>query len=77
MSTVRKRATIYIEPEIHKALKIKAAETSTSMSDLVNDAVKAALVEDAEDLGAFEDRAGDRLIGYEKMVKKLRNDGLI
>lgn len=77
MSTVRKRATIYIDPEIHKALRIKAAETSTSMSDLVNDAVKAALGEDAEDLAAFEGRSGDRLIGYEKMVKKLRKNGLI
>lgn len=77
MSTVRKRATIYIDPEIHKALRIKAAETSTSMSDLVNDAVKAALAEDAEDFDAFDERAGDRLIGFEKMVKKLRKNGLI
>jgi plasmid stability protein len=77
MSIARKRATIYIDPEIHRALRVKAAETSTSMSDLVNDAVKASLAEDAEDLSAFEEKAGDRLVGYEEMVKKLKKDGLI
>jgi plasmid stability protein len=77
MSTIRKRATVYMEPEIHRALRVKAAETSSSMSDLVNEAVKAALAEDAEDLAAFEERAGNRLISYEEMVKRLSKDGLI
>ncbi len=77
MSDLTKRTTIYIEPEIHRALRIKAAETDTSMSELVNDAIKAALAEDAEDLAAFEDRAGDRLVSYEEMVKKLKKDGRI
>ena len=62
MSTPVKRATIYLDPVLHKALKIMAAETSSSISDLVNLAVREALKEDAEDLAAFEERAGERLI---------------
>jgi len=75
MSELTKRSTIYLNPEIHKALRIKALETSRSMSDLINDAVKEALAEDAEDLTAFEERKDDPLISYEEMVKRLREDG--
>jgi len=53
MTTGTKRATIYIDPELHRALRMKAAETSSSISELVNNAVKLALTEDAEDLAAF------------------------
>ena len=52
-----KRATVYFEPEIHRALRLKAAATYRSISDMVNDAVKLALAEEAEDLAAFEERA--------------------
>ena len=75
MSELTKRSTIYLNPEIHKALRIKALETSRSMSDLINDAVKEALAEDAEDLTAFEERKDDPLISYEEMVKRLWEDG--
>ena len=75
MSELTKRSTIYLNPEIHKALRIKALETSRSMSDLINDAVKEALAEDAEDLTVFEERKNDPLISYEEMVKRLREDG--
>ena len=51
-----KRATIYFEEELHKALKMKSAEISSPVSDLVNDAVRSALLEDAEDLEAFKQR---------------------
>ncbi len=77
MSSQNIRATIYFDPEIHRALRVKSAETSVSMSDLVNDAVKTALVEGADDLAAFEERASDRLISYEAMVRKLKKDGYI
>ena len=77
METTVKRATIYLDEVVHKALKIKALETSRSISDLVNSAVKAALSEDAEDLAAFEDRANEPLIGYDEMVKRLKKDGHI
>jgi hypothetical protein len=77
MSTQAKRATIYFEPDLHKALKLKALETSRSITDLVNQAVKEALSEDAEDILSFEERKNEPLISYDQMVKKLRKDGRI
>ena len=77
MATATKRATVYLDPDLHKALLLKAVETSLSVSDLVNDAVRQALAEDAEDIGAFQERAGERLIGYDEMVKRLKRDGRI
>jgi len=77
MSEPLKRATIYLDPILHKALKIKAAETSTSISDLVNLAVRDALAEDADDLASFDRTSGERLISYEDMIKKLKKDGRI
>jgi hypothetical protein len=72
-----KRATIYLDPHLHKALRLKAVETSRSVSELVNDAVREALAEDAEDLAAFEERVGEPLISYDEMVKRLKKDGRI
>ncbi len=77
MATPTKRATIYLDPVIHKALKLKAIETSRSISDLVNAAVREALAEDAEDLTAFEERANEPLLSYDAMVKALKRDGRI
>ena len=77
MATLAKRATIYLDPVVHKALKLKALETSRSVSDLVNQAVREALAEDAEDLAAFEQRANDPLLSYDEMVKRLKKDGRI
>ena len=72
-----KRATIYFDPVIHKALRLKAAETSRSVSEIVNEAVREALAEDAEYLVAFEERAAEPLISYDEMAKRLREDGRI
>ncbi len=77
MATPAKRATIYFDPMLHKALKLKAVETSKSVSDLVNAAVRGALAEDAEDLSAFGQRADEALISYDEMVKRLKKDGRI
>jgi hypothetical protein len=77
MTTHTKRATIYFDPNLHKALRLKAVETSRSVSDLVNEAVREALSDDAEDLLAFEERADENLISYEEMVKRLKKDGRI
>ena len=77
MATPAKRATIYLDPIVHKALKLKAVETSRSVSDLVNEAVREALAEDAEDLAAFEERANESLLSYDEMVKRLKKDGRI
>ncbi|MBW2238819.1 MAG: CopG family transcriptional regulator [Deltaproteobacteria bacterium] len=77
MATPAKRATVYFDPIIHKALKLKSIETSKTISELVNEAVKEALAEDAEDITAFEERANEPLISYSEMVKRLKNDGRI
>ncbi len=77
MATLDKRATIYFDPIIHKALKIKSVETSRSLSEIVNLAVKTALAEDAEDIDAYEGRSDEPLISYAEMVKRLKKDGRI
>ena len=77
MTTQSKRATVYLEPDLHKALRLKAVETSRSISELVNNAIREALAEDAEDIAAFEERAKEPLISYDEMVKRLKRDGRI
>ena len=77
MVTQTKRATIYFEPELHKALKIKALETSRYITDLVNQAVRESLTEDAEDILAFEERKNETVISYDQVLKKLKKDGRI
>lgn len=77
MATQTKRAIIYFDPDLHKALRLKADETSRSVSELVNEAVREALSEDAEDLSAFEERADEGLISFEEMIKRLKQDGRI
>ena len=77
MTTQVKRATVYLDPDLHKALRLKAVETSRSISELVNNAIREALAEDAEDIAAFEERVGEPLISYDEMVKRLKRDGRI
>jgi hypothetical protein len=72
-----KRTTIYLDADLHKALRLKSVEASKSISAMVNEAVKMSLSEDAEDMVAFEERAGEPLISYEAMLKRLRLDGRI
>jgi len=72
-----KRVTVYFRPALHRALRIKAAETDTSVSELVNQAVRAALAEDAEDLAAFDDRAREPAVPFEDMVRDLKRRGVI
>ena len=77
MTTRTKRATVYLDPELHKALRLKSVETSLSMSEVVNDAVREALAEDAEDLAAFEERQREPTLSFEDFVKELRRRGKI
>jgi hypothetical protein len=70
-----KRATVYFDPDLHRALRMKAAETDQSVSDLVNSAVRLHLVEDAEDLGAFERRAPEPAVAFEDVLKDLKRRG--
>lgn len=77
MNSDPKRATVYFDPALHRALRVKAAETERSISDLVNEAVQLSLVEDAEDLAAFEDRVNEPSLPYEDVVKDLKRRGKI
>jgi hypothetical protein len=77
MATQTKRTTIYFDPVLHKALRLKAAETSRSITEIVNEAVREALSEDAEDLAAFDERKREPAISYDEMVKRLKKDGRI
>jgi len=77
MKTKTKRATIYLDPELHKALRIKSAETDHSISEIVNDAIKYSLAEDSIDLAAFENRKDEPLIAFEDVLKELKKNGKI
>lgn len=77
MSSLAKRATVYLEPRLHKALQLQAIETSRSVSDLINDAVRAELTEDAEDLETFEKRTKEKSVDFESFLKVLKRDGVL
>jgi hypothetical protein len=77
MKTSQKRATIYFDPDLHRALRLKAAETDQSISVLVNRAVKLSLAEDVEDLAAFEARTHEPNLPFEEVLKDLSQRGKI
>jgi len=70
-----KRATVYFEPSLHKALRIKAAHTDHSLSELVNAAVRRTLAEDAEDLAAFRSRAKEPALSFEDVLEDMKRRG--
>jgi len=70
-----KRATVYFDPGLHRALRVKAAETEHSLSDLVNAAVRRSLAEDAEDLAAFDERSKEPNLAFENVLKDLKRRG--
>lgn len=75
MNETPKRSTIYFDPRLHAALRLKAAHTHRSVSDLVNEAVRAALAEDQEDLAAFEERVSEPTMSYEALLVDLKAHG--
>ena len=75
MSEANKRSTIYFEPGLHQALRLKAAQSNRSISELVNDAVRTALSEDQEDLAAFSERVAEPTVTYEALLDQLKSDG--
>lgn len=75
--SAQKRATVYFDPELHRALRMKAAETERSISDLVNEAVRATLAEDASDFEAFEAREAEVDYSFEDVVRDLKRRGKI
>lgn len=75
MTTTNRRATVYFDPHLHKALRVKAAATDRSLSELVNEAVKQSLTEDAEDLAAFAERANEPDLSFEDVLRDLKKRG--
>ena len=72
-----KRATVYFEAEVHRALRLKAAAADRSISDMVNDAVKASLAEDADDLATFSERKNEKSLSFDTFVQGLKRRGRI
>lgn len=77
MSALTKRATVYLDPALHKALRLQSIETSRSVSDLINDAVRDELATDAEDLALFDKREKEPVVEFETFVKGLKRDGIL
>jgi plasmid stability protein len=77
MSVTLKRATVYFDPDLHRAVRLKAVNTNQSISDVVNDSLRAMLNEDEEDIAAFEETASDPLMTYEELLARFKADGKI
>ena len=75
MKAEYKRATVYLDPKLHQALKIKSAQSARTISELVNSAVKQSLAEDYEDLEAFEKRKDEPNLDFEDVLKDLKLSG--
>ncbi|MBN1435339.1 ribbon-helix-helix protein, CopG family [Candidatus Fermentibacterales bacterium] len=75
MTELTKRATVYLDPELHKALRLRSLETSRSVSELINEAIRKELAEDAEDLASFRVRQNEPAVPFEEFVNKLKADG--
>ena len=75
MTELSKRATIYLDPALHRALRLKAAASNRTISDLVNEAVRQALREDQEDLAAFSERVAEPIVSYEELLADLKAHG--
>ncbi len=77
MKTELKRATIYLDPKLHRALKIKAAQIDKTISELVNIAIKQSLGEDLEDLSAFKERKDEPNLDFQDVLKELKGSGYL
>ena len=77
MGVALKRATVYLEPELHQALQKKAAATDRTISELIKEAIREDLEEEAEDLAVIQDRASERGIPFEEVVRDLKRRGKI
>ena len=75
MTALTKRTTVYLDQELHQALRLKAAVTDRSMSELINEMIRERLAEDAEDLEAFRERANEPVISYESLLQELQAHG--
>lgn len=75
--SLTKRATVYFDPDIHKTLKVKAAETSSSISEIINNLLKNEFLADQEDLKVYRERISEPTISYEKLISDLKKNGKI
>lgn len=75
MAALGKRTTIYLDPKLHRALKLKAIEKSESISALINKAVRDSIIEDLEDNEAFAERVNEELVSYDDLISQLKKDG--
>jgi plasmid stability protein len=71
------RSTVYLDPDVHQALRLKAAHSRRSMSDLVNDALRQAMREDQEDMAAVRSRRKEKALSYEEFLTRLKADGTL
>jgi len=77
MSKLTKKTTVCFEPEMLEYLRIRAAEESSSISDIIHDALKVLFTEDLEYIADFDARIGEPNIGYAEFVQSLKADGII
>lgn len=77
MRNLTKRSTVYIDTELHRALRVKAVETERSISELINEAVRNSLLEDSVDLSAFRERKDEPIFSFEEVLKQLKKNGKI
>jgi hypothetical protein len=77
MPQFSQRSTIYFDPDMHKALRLKAAEENRSISEIVNEAIAMLTVEDAEDIAAVDARVSEPVVSYAEFVQSLKVDGIL
>lgn len=77
MNAKSKRTTVYLNPDLHRALKLKAVQMDLSVSDLVNAAIKETLADDAEDLAFFDSRASEPNMSFEEVIMDLKQRGVL
>lgn len=75
MTVKTKRTTVYLEQELHQALRLKAVVTDRSVSQLINEMIRDQLAEDADDLKIFRERSDEPVIDYESLLDDLRTHG--
>ncbi len=75
MSELSKRSTVYFDPVLHQALRLKAAATQSSLSVLVDEAVRQLMREDLEDLKLAASRINEPAISYEALLDDLKKHG--
>lgn len=72
-----KRTTVYLDSKLHQAVRMKAVQNNSSLSDVVSEGLRLVLKEDAIDLQAVKNRMREPSRSYEAVLKDLKRDGLL